>query len=82
MYEKSSEIRQFRVLEYREEPEMAPSRSAEVARDERDMEKAAPMEAVGSIIDSGQEAKTEILYYFREGCCSQYRYSGKSRKWR
>ena len=33
--EKSPEMRHFRVLAYPEEPELAPSRSAEVARDEK-----------------------------------------------
>ena len=54
------QMSQFPVFACPEEPELAPFWAAGVARDGRN-ERNAPTEAVGSIIASGQEAKTEFL---------------------
>jgi hypothetical protein len=58
--EKPLEMRHFQVLTYPEEPELAPSWAAGVARDGK-MRQTAPMGAVGCTIDGGQDGKTEIL---------------------
>jgi hypothetical protein len=62
VYEKSLEMRHFRVCPYPDEAELAPSSAARAARDGKDGKKA-PTEAAGCIIGSGREAKTEILDY-------------------
>jgi hypothetical protein len=59
VYEKPLEMRHFQVLTYPEEPELAPSRAAGVARDGTN-ERTAAIKAVGCTIDGSQEAKTEI----------------------
>ena len=56
MYEKSLEVRHFRVSPYPEEPELAPCWAAGVARDGK-MRETAPTEAVGCTIEGGREAK-------------------------
>lgn len=53
-------MKHSQVLACREEPELAPSRVAGVARGRRN-EKTAPIEMIGCAIIGGQEAKTEIL---------------------
>jgi hypothetical protein len=53
-------MRHLQVFTYPEEPEVAPSWAAGVARDEK-MRQTAPMKAVGFTIEDGQEAKMEIL---------------------
>jgi hypothetical protein len=58
--EKLPEIRQFRVLLYPEEPELAPP-GPPGSFGMGKTRKPALKEAVGCIIDGGQEAKTEIL---------------------
>ena len=60
MYKKSLEMRHFLVFHYPEEPKLARSWAAGVARDGK-AEQTAPMVAVGCIINAAQDAKTEIL---------------------
>jgi len=60
VYKKSLEMRHFLVFHYPEEPKLARSWAAGVARD-RKAEQTAPMVAVGCIIDAAQDAKTEML---------------------
>jgi hypothetical protein len=59
--EESLEMRHFQALAHLEEPGVAASWAAGVARDGRNEKTPAPMEAVGGIIAGGQEAKKEIL---------------------
>ncbi len=60
MYEKSFEMRHFRVSTYSEEAELAPSWVAGVAR-EGNNKRTASTQAIGCTIEGGQDAKTEIL---------------------
>ena len=60
MYEKSLEMRHFLVFHYPEEPKLARSWAAGVARDGK-MKRTAPMVVVGYIIGAAQDAKTKIL---------------------
>ena len=60
MYEKSLEIRHFRVFPYSKEAELVPSWPFGVARDGTD-EETAPTEASGSILVGGREGKMEIF---------------------
>jgi len=62
VYEKSLEMRHFRVFHYPKEAEPAACWPARVGRDGKH-EKTAPTEAVGCIIQGGQEVKTELLVY-------------------
>ena len=67
MYEKSFEMKHFRVFTYPDEPLPRLPKSLGVRR----MKETAPTEAVGCMIDSGQEAKTGILAYPRFAPCSE-----------
>jgi len=60
VYEKPLEMRHFRVFTYPEEPELAPSGAAGVARDGNN-KRTASTEAIARTIEGGQEAKSEIL---------------------
>jgi len=64
VYEKSLEMKHFRVCPYPGEAELAPSWAAGVGRDEK---KRAPTEAVGCTIDAGEDGKSEILAYVAAG---------------
>jgi hypothetical protein len=57
--EKSLEMRHLQAFAHLEEPGVAPSWAESLGMEE--MRKTAPMEAVGSIIAAGQEAKEQIL---------------------
>jgi hypothetical protein len=56
VYEKSFEMRHFRVSAYSEEAELAPVGAPESLGME-EMRETAPTEAVGCTLDGGQEAK-------------------------
>ena len=60
MYEKSLEMRHFRVSTYSEEAELAPSWVTGVAR-EGNNKRTASTEAIGCTIEGGQDAKTGII---------------------
>ena len=60
MSEKPLGMRHFWVFRARARQSWSPSSAAGVARDGKDGENA-PTEAIGFIIDGGQEAKMEIL---------------------
>lgn len=62
MSEKPLGMRHFWVFRARARQSWSPSSAAGVARDGKDGENA-PTEAIGCIIDGGQEAKMEILVY-------------------
>ena len=59
MYEKPFERGHFLAFAYREKAELAPHWAARVVRD--GMDKTAPKEVIGDILDAGQDPKTEIL---------------------
>lgn len=58
-------MRHFRVLLYPQEPELAPPGPLDSLGIE-EMRETAPIEAVGSILAVGEEAKKEILVYLTQ----------------